>query len=1156
MSIRNIYADGSIYPFPAISTAQDGQALTYDDTTKSVKWGAGSGPSPTAGAVIGTPNQIVSTPNGDDFTVSLAPTIEVGSGSSQIVIDSTSGLVSSSTLHASTLKVGLESTGYQFPATSGSVGQYLGLTSAHVVDWLDGAQPGSGVVESIEAGSNIIVTGTAAIPHVAVATAPTFSGLTVGEATRTYTFPADRASANNMSLICNADGSMVFATIGGGGGSTIDSIVPVANETTAATVNNICTVGLADSVVIRDNLSVGNVLTIGADSQSTKYSLPQTNGQDGQALVCHSNQTCTWETVQGGGGSGNIAGTANQVVVTHVGSDSTISLAPTVEIGVDGSAGQITLDSTSGLVSADTLQINTIKVGLVSTGYTMPEVSGALGQYLGLTAPNTVSWLNGAQPGSGVVESLEAGDNIIITGTAAIPQVAVAAAPTFTGLTLGDGATTYTFPVNRASANNMSLVCNSDGSMVFATIGGGGGSTIDSIVPVANETTAATVNNICTVGLADSVVIKDNLSVGNVLTVGADSQSTKYSLPQTNGQDGQALVCHSNQTCTWETVQGGGGSGNIAGTANQVVVTHVGSDSTISLAPTVEIGVDGSAGQITLDSTSGLVSADTLQINTIKVGLVSTGYTMPEVSGALGQYLGLTAPNTVSWLNGAQPGSGVVESLEAGDNIIITGTAAIPQVAVAAAPTFTGLTLGDGATTYTFPVNRASANNMSLVCNSDGSMVFATIGGGGGSTIDSIVPVANETTAATVNNICTVGLADSVVIKDNLSVGNVLTIGADVLSTQYALPQTNGQEGQALVCHNNQTCTWEDMGGSGGITSVIGTESQINVNTVDGTAEVSLPDAVTVGASIGVGTTTLLDSQTLHVAVGTGLPYSLPLAGPASAGNAYSLSKDSSGQLSWVDTIDTQSIVGTANQVNVNTVANQTTISLPPQITIQSANSNITVKDTSDNSKVVVSSETVAIWPTNTTYYQLPYTVPQVGQLMTAVSSTQLGWSNAGSSYITTDLQSINISFGQGSTNPTFNLRMWSAGGYGKGGKLWCTAAQRFQWNGNLAYSMYSPPIAYPDISYAMSDIAPNAPVDQILANVIVSEYDAGGGYIENIPCYLVMRSVDELHFRMVIMVVDQNNKNFQAPNMYALGPCLDNTSLTGRWAQYSFTYA
>jgi hypothetical protein len=434
--------------------------------------------------------------------------------------------------------------------------------------------------------------------------------------------------------------------------------------------------------------------------------------------------------------------------------------------------------------------------------------------------------------------------------------------------------------------------------------------------------------------------------------------------------------------------------------------------------------------------------------------------------------------------------------------------------------------------------------------------VWATIGGGAGSTIESIVPVANETTAATVNNICTIGLADSVNITDNLSVGNVLTVGADVLATKYALPQTNGQEGQSLVCHNNQICTWEDMGGSGSIVGVIGTAGQIQANTVEGTAQISLADAVSAVTSIGVGTTTLLDSQTLHIAVGTGSPYALPLAAPSTANNAYSLSRDAGGQLSWVDTADTQSINGTANQIDVNTAAGATTLSLPPQIIIQSGNASLTVRDVSDNSKVVVSSETVAIWPTNSTYYQLPYSVPQVGQVMAAISGTQLGWTNAGSSYINTDLLNFTMGFGTG-TNPSFTSRVWSAGGYGKGGKIWCSSAERFQWAGNLAYQIFSPIIQYPDISYAMSDYGGNAvPQDQILANIVMSHYDSGGGYIRNIPCYLLMRYVSSMSFRYVIIVVDQNTYNFQDQDFYAFGPNLDNGSLVGHWAQYSFTYA
>jgi hypothetical protein len=640
--------------------------------------------------------------------------------------------------------------------------------------------------------------------------------------------------------------------------------------------------------------------------------------------------------------------------------------------------------------------------------------------------------------------------------------------------------------------------------------------------------------------------------------------STFYTFPDiADAQDGDALT-YDDAT---KSVKWGAGSGpspvagDVIGTANQVVVTKSGDDNIVSLAPVIELGVDGSAGQITLDSTAGLVSVDTLQVNTVKVGLISTGYTLPEVAGADGQYLGLIAPNQVGWLDGAEPGSGVVESIEAGLNIIVTGTASIPQIEVATAPVFTGLTLGDGATTYTFPAERASADNMSLLCNANGTMVFATVGGGAGSTIDSIVPVANETTASTTNNICTVGLADSVNITNNLAVGNVLTVGADVLATKYALPQTNGLEGQALVCHNNQTCTWETVGGSSGaLDAVIGTAGQVVVDTVEGTAEVSLADALSVVTSVSIGTTTTLDSQTLRIATGTAAPYALPLTGPAIADNAYALKRDGSGNLTWADIADAGSINGTANQVTVSTSGPETTISLPPQIVIQSGSASLTVQDSADGSKVVVGKDTLSIWPTSSTFYSLPNDRPQPGQIMSAISQSQLGWTNGGASFADTALLNFNISFGQGSTNPGFVARLWSAGGYGKGGKIWCDAAQRFQWNGNDDWVMYSPPITYPNSSFIMSDYGnpTQIPEDQIVQTIEVSRYDLGGVFQQQFRCYLLMRYFSPTQFRFVIMIVDQNGgvPPFTALQMYSIGPNLDTTNLRGTWAQYSFTYA
>lgn len=629
-------------------------------------------------------------------------------------------------------------------------------------------------------------------------------------------------------------------------------------------------------------------------------------------------------------------------------------------------------------------------------------------------------------------------------------------------------------------------------------------------------------------------------------------QGAIFTLPAlSTAQDGDALVYDdATKSVVWSGSGPTPGGGDVIGTANQIVATPQDQDVVLSLAPVIELGTG--AGMVTLDSTSGAVACDSLQVNSIHVGLQTGGYLMPETAGAEGQYLGLTQAGIVGWLNGAAPGTGVVESIDAGLNIEVTGTAAVPIISVDPSPAFQALTLGSGQTTYTFPAERAEADNMSLVCNADGTMVFATIGGGGGSTIDSIVPVANETTAATVNNICTVGLADSVVVKDNLSVGNVLTVGADNLATKYSLPQTNGQDGQVLACHTDQTCTWISVqGGGSGIAAVEGTAGQVAVDTVEGTAQVSLEDAVTVAQSLSVGTNVILSGQTLRIGADSQLPYSLPIQAPANANTPYSLQKDSQGALTWTSASAGDSVIGTQDQIVVSQVNNQKQISLAPQVVLPGTNPSISVVDTSDNSKVVINSSTIAIWVNGTQFYQLPYTAPQIGQIMAAVSSNQLSWINGGSSFNYVDTASGLFYFGTGTT-PAVNYIFTSAGTYSKCIQFKPASFSRSQWSdgGSPSRVLYSAQTQYPNVAYAPRV----ANSQQRMGEMLMSVYDAGGVFASQYKCDVVLVDADQQAFTIKICINDLDQSHFfMYPLMYSFGQNLDYSS-TGDVA-FTFTY-
>jgi hypothetical protein len=249
------------------------------------------------------------------------------------------------------------------------------------------------------------------------------------------------------------------------------------------------------------------------------------------------------------------------------------------------------------------------------------------------------------------------------------------------------------------------------------------------------------------------------------------------------------------------------------------------------------------------------------------------------------------------------------------------------------------------------PINPLDAVNLQTM--------QAAISGATGGLISSVTGTVNQITANTVAGAVTLSLPSNVIISTSLTAGNLELIGNTIQSNN-----TNGNiilnpNGTGSIDANNhkiinlanpinpldavnlQTLTTA-IGGT--ISSVTGTANQITASTVAGAVTLSLPAAVIISTSLTAGNLELIgntlqsnntNGNILLNPNGTG-NVDVNNHRIINVGNAVG-AQDAVNLQTLNAAISAILIVGTTNQITVNTVSNISTISLPASVIISTS---------------------------------------------------------------------------------------------------------------------------------------------------------------------------------------------------------------------------
>lgn len=249
------------------------------------------------------------------------------------------------------------------------------------------------------------------------------------------------------------------------------------------------------------------------------------------------------------------------------------------------------------------------------------------------------------------------------------------------------------------------------------------------------------------------------------------------------------------------------------------------------------------------------------------------------------------------------------------------------------------------------PINPLDAVNLQTM--------QAAISGATGGLISSVTGTVNQITANTVAGAVTLSLPSNVIISTSLTAGNLELIGNTLQSNN-----TNGNiilnpNGTGSIDVNNhkiinlanpvnpldavnlQTLNTA-IGGS--ISSVTGTANQITASTVAGAVTLSLPTAVIISTSLTAGNLELIGNTLQSNNTNGNITLNPNGTGNVDVNNHRILNVTN--PVGALDAVNLQTlnaaisgilIVGTTNQITVNTVSNISTISLPASVIISTS---------------------------------------------------------------------------------------------------------------------------------------------------------------------------------------------------------------------------
>ena len=760
---------------------------------------------------------------------------------------------------------------------------------------------------------------------IATTSYPTFAGLTLSG---TYVFKLSTISnkilfANNGGVVngVSIESGLIFDTSSGGGilsNSGVLSITGTANQINANVSTGAVTLSLPGTPTL-----VGLTLTSVSNAilyvNSTNTLVPLLIGTG--LSINYSTGTLS----STGGNIVSITGTANQINVTN--NSGNIRLSTPQDISLNATP------------SFQTLYITGYKGYMLYTdptsGKVYPVTPGTGLTFLAATGRLTNT---GATSITGTANQIYAN---VSTGaiTLTLPQdINTTSTPSFDALTLNllnTNSLVYSNDTHKLTSVGIGSGLDFSNGVLSAT--GSGSAGVSSITGTVNQIYAnnstgsvtlylpqdiATNSNVqfnnLTIGsLLNSLLCTNNLGlVSNVLfDSGISFSSGTLSLNQDISTNANVTFTGLTLTLLTNTILYTSNAGVVSGVLVGSGLAF--NPNTGSLSNSGVMSITGTTNQVNVSTSNGVATLSLPSIPVIsKITLTqltntilytnSTGLVSNVTVGS-----GLSFNYTTGTLTATGTSSGVSSITGTANQIyadVSTGavTLNLPQsIAITSSPTFAGLTLTPFTNVLLCANSSHVVNGVTVGTGLSVNYVTGTLTATG---VLSVVGTANQINVSTVTGVATLSLPSTPVItgltlssltNTMLYTNNVGLISALTPGTGLSFNYTTG----------TLTAT--------GVLSVVGTTNQINVNTSNGVATLSLPSAPVIS-----GVTLTSFSNVLLYANSTGVVSGVTTG----AGLTFNYV---TGILSSNSVL---SVVGTANQINVNTVGNVATLSTPQDI--------------------------------------------------------------------------------------------------------------------------------------------------------------------------------------------------------------------------------
>ena len=454
-----------------------------------------------------------------------------------------------------------------------------------------------------------------------------------------YVLPSETGLATQVLALGQDNTTLEWVNSGGSGGSTNINAGAniVVNEAPAGTF----LISVDSDLTNIDSLTVKD-LTIGTST----FQQPST-GTTNQVLSLDSNKNMIW--VNGGGGSSTVVQGSQNIEVSNVGNTYTVSTADTM--------------SAIGTLSTNNISFN----ALSWSGYQVqqPINSPSNGCFLQVDTDNqTVNWVQSVPDG---VQSVSAGNNIVVGGTAENPTVSLAS--TISNLTsvntFGMIINDCVFPNPKGGTQNQVLtITDTNGTMNWrdnASTNTAINAGDPNVIVTENSTNNFTIdiNEDMDINTLSALTIASNEV--SVLTGDGGLKINQIGFPDpTNEPNGAVLTIL-----------------EVQNQPNQMIWTRPFQDGVQSVsAGNNNIVVAGTAENPTVALSDDVVGLNSVATNSLKIN--SINFPDPTSGVSINDVLTINGSGNMVWQQ--VPPDGVQTVSSTNTNIIVSGTSTNPQL--------------------------------------------------------------------------------------------------------------------------------------------------------------------------------------------------------------------------------------------------------------------------------------------------------------------------------------------------------------------------------------------------------------------------------------------------------------------------------------------